>query len=72
MRLIDADELMEHACRDRLDSLELIMQMIDNAPTVIPKGTHLIKVDVLQDYCNKNKDHCITPNEFQRFPHIIT
>ena len=34
MRLIDADELMEHAGRDRLDSRELIMQMIENAPTV--------------------------------------
>lgn len=34
MRLIDADELMDHAGRDRLDSRELIMQMIESAPTV--------------------------------------
>ena len=34
MRLIDADELLEHAGRDKLDSRELIMQMINNAPTV--------------------------------------
>lgn len=34
MRLIDADELMEHVGRDRLDSRELIYQMIVNAPTV--------------------------------------
>ena len=34
MRIIDADELMEHACRDKLDSRELIMKMIENAPTV--------------------------------------
>jgi hypothetical protein len=34
MRLIDADELMEHAWRDKLDSRELIAKMIDNAPTV--------------------------------------
>ena len=33
MRLIDADELMEHAWRDKLDSRELIAEMIDNAPT---------------------------------------
>lgn len=33
MRLIDADELMEHVMRDKLDSKELIMQMIKNAPT---------------------------------------
>jgi len=34
MRPIDADELMEHAMRDRLDSRELIWQMINNAPTI--------------------------------------
>lgn len=34
MRLIDADELIEHAYRDRLDSRELIADMINNAPTV--------------------------------------
>lgn len=33
MRLIDADELMEHVWRDKLDSRELIAEMIDNAPT---------------------------------------
>ena len=37
MRLIDADELMEHAARERLDSRELILQMIENAPTLKPK-----------------------------------
>lgn len=34
MRLIDADELIEHAWRDKVDSRELIVQMIENAPTV--------------------------------------
>lgn len=35
MRLIDADELMEHMCRDdHLDSRELIMKMIENAKTI--------------------------------------
>ena len=33
-RLIDANDLMDHACRDRLDSRELIWAMIENAPTV--------------------------------------
>ena len=33
MRLIDADELVEHAGRDKLDSRELIIEMINNAPT---------------------------------------
>lgn len=34
MRLIDADELMEHAWRDKLDSRELIAEMIVKAPTI--------------------------------------
>ena len=34
MRLIDADELMEHVYRDKLDSRELIADMVNNAPTV--------------------------------------
>ena len=34
MRLIDADELIEHVYRDKLDSRELIADMIKNAPTV--------------------------------------
>lgn len=34
MRLIDADELIEHAWRDKLDSRELIVKMIEQAPTI--------------------------------------
>lgn len=34
MRLIDADELMEHVGRERLDSRSLIAQMVQNAPTL--------------------------------------
>lgn len=37
MRLIDADTLMEHVYRDRLDSRELIAEMVRNAPTIEPK-----------------------------------
>ena len=49
MRLIDADELKEHAGRDRLDSRELILQIIDNAPTV--KTTFYTEEDYIR--CNK-------------------
>lgn len=35
MRLIDADELIEHAWRDKLDSRELIADMIKKAPTIV-------------------------------------
>lgn len=34
MRLIDANELMEHVWRDRVDSREAIAEMVNNAPTV--------------------------------------
>lgn len=37
MRPIDADELMEHIGRDRLDSREAIMGMVENAPTIHPE-----------------------------------
>lgn len=35
MRLINADELMEHVWRDKLDSRELIANLIEQQPTVI-------------------------------------
>ena len=34
MRLIDAEELLEHIWRDKLDSRELIAHMVDYAPTI--------------------------------------
>lgn len=34
MRTVDADELMEHVYRDKLDSRESIAEMIKNAPTI--------------------------------------
>lgn len=34
MRLIDANELLEHVWRDKLNSRELIAKMIDDAPTI--------------------------------------
>ena len=57
MRLIDADELIEHAWRDKLDSRELIAGMIEKAPTVkeiptkIPVGVYeeLISQKVILD-----------------------
>ena len=39
MRLVDADELLEHTYRDKLDSRELIANMIKNAPTVKAEHT---------------------------------
>lgn len=45
MRLIDADELLEHTYRDKLDSRELIAKMIKNAPTVKAEQTASEKLD---------------------------
>ena len=50
MRLIDADELLEHAGRDRLDSRDLIFKMIEDAPTVqleyfLPSPSVLLRAD---------------------------
>lgn len=37
MRLIDADELIEHVWRDRLDSRELIANLVESMPTIEPQ-----------------------------------
>ncbi len=47
MRLIDADELIEHAWRDKLDSRELIVEMIEKAPTIKEIPTN-IPIDVFE------------------------
>lgn len=53
MRLIDADELMEHVWRDKLDSRELIAKMIDNAPTVKEIPTN-IPIDVFEQLISQD------------------
>ena len=45
MRLVDADELLEHVWRDKLDSRELIAKMIENAPTEQYKVRHWMTQD---------------------------
>ena len=47
MRLIDADELIEHVWRDKLDSRELIAEMIEKAPTIKEISTK-IPIDVFE------------------------
>lgn len=41
MRLIDADCLMDHAGRDRIDSRELVLKMIEDAPTYDTKPFYM-------------------------------
>lgn len=43
MWLIDANKLIEHAYRDKLNSRELIVQMIENAPRIEAMSTDEIK-----------------------------
>ena len=64
MRLIDADELIEHVWRDKLDSRELIAEMIEKAPTIKEIPTS-IPIDVFEKLISQepkigrwmNKDH---------------
>lgn len=55
MRLIDADELMEHVYRDRLDSRELIAKMVIDAPTVQPIGLQEMSGNELTAMARKEK-----------------
>lgn len=48
MRLIDADELMEHVYRDKLDSRELIEAMVQNAPTVYEVDSYRVLCEELK------------------------
>ena len=61
MRLIDADELMEHVWRDKLDSRELIAKMVDNAPTVVKEDIIIIEaysransIDAVRGFAYRN------------------
>lgn len=47
MRLIDADELIEKATREKLDTRELIIKMIDNAPTMDISKAEVEEVPVI-------------------------
>ena len=69
MRLIDADELMEHAWRDKLDSRELIVEMIEKAPTIKEIPTK-IPIDIFEQLVSQESKWipCSErlPEEFQQ------
>ena len=58
MRLIDADELMEHVYSDKLDSRELIAEMVKNAPTVHSMEDYRLMCEELK----ATNDHYRTEN----------
>lgn len=50
MRLIDADELIEHVWRDRLDSRERIANLVESMPTIKAIGaTDVIPYSIKSD-----------------------
>lgn len=59
MRLIDADEVMEHVYRDKLDSRELIAKMIEDAPTVYKENEMKMMCEELKahvEYLRRQND----------------
>jgi hypothetical protein len=69
MRLIDADELMEHVWRDKLDSRELIAGMVAKAPTIKEISTK-IPIDVFEKLISQEPRWISVserlPEDFQR------
>lgn len=69
MRLVDADELLEHAWRDKLDSRELIAKMIQDAPTVKEIPT-TIPIEIFERLLSSDREHgewihkCISGDRF--------
>lgn len=70
MRLIDADELIEHAWRDKLDSRELIAEMINNAPTVKDITTQ-IPISIFEKLISQESKigHCKDCKHFCELPY---
>lgn len=50
MRLIDADELMDHVYNDKLDSRELIAQMVNNAPTIMDPTEKQAELNAIKEH----------------------
>ena len=68
MRMIDADELMEHVWRDKLDSREAIADMINNAPTVEMTATFWgYNVEELHMFAAMCRSAGITEDELHSF-----
>ena len=67
MRLIDADELIEHAWRDKLDSRERIAEMIENAPTIKVIPTK-IPIDIFEQLVSQapKMGHWIDTDNYYR------
>ena len=57
MRLIDADELMEHVYRERPDSMERIAEMIVDAPTCIEQNETEKMIEELKAHVEYLKRH---------------
>ncbi len=79
MRLIDADELLEHVWRERLDSRERIAKLVESRPTITPerkRGKWKFMAMFLSDHvammcncCGALYDKTIAGGEFNFCPH---
>lgn len=66
MRLIDADELLEHVWRERLDSRERIEHLVVSRPTITPepkRGRWIKHEDRAGWYCSE----CATDDYYAYF-----
>lgn len=61
--LLDGDELLEHAWRDRLDSRERIAEMIENMPPIIPADKEKQMRRCPDKACEYNTDGVCTREE---------
>lgn len=62
-RLVDAYELLDHAGRDKLDSRELIMEMINNSRTIEPKEIVGIENEKYRKALQAKKEECM-PHDY--------
>ena len=73
MRLVDADELMEHVWRDKLDSREAIANMINNAPTFKRETTcYGYDVEEIHQFATMCRSAGIAKDELHGFIQDVT
>lgn len=57
MRPIDAEELLEHACRDKLDTREAIINMINSAPSIDTYEDEVLKLNNIIGHLERRNEN---------------
>ena len=66
MRAIDADELLEHVWRERLDSRERIAELVERMPTLNTKNLVINEMNkIVSDYYKHHKNEQIKVREHE-------